>query len=99
MKMIMYRDPSTGSLVFLAPAQNCGLSLQQIAAKDVPAGKPFTFVDFDDVPPTLAEREAKFSGPQRVDGLGADYGAGSENVVIAWTKSGRPVTKRVTKED
>ena len=64
----------TGGVVFCYPAANCGLSLQEIARKDVPAGKPFLLVHDDFVPKdhTFFEAfEADFSNPH-------GYGIGHE---------------------
>jgi hypothetical protein len=53
MKLIIYPNDN-GGIVLLTPAPECGLSLEEIAAKDVPAGKPWKIVDAADVP---ADRE------------------------------------------
>ena len=53
MKLIIYPN-DTGGICILTPAPECGLSLEEIAAKDVPAGKPYKIVDAADVP---ADRE------------------------------------------
>lgn len=39
-----------GGVAIIIPAAECGLSIEQIAAKDVPAGKPFKIVDVADIP-------------------------------------------------
>lgn len=39
-----------GGVAVIVPAAECGLSIEQIAAKDVPAGKPFKIVDVSDIP-------------------------------------------------
>jgi hypothetical protein len=38
-----------GGVAVIVPA-DCGLTIEQIAAKDVPAGKPFEIVDVSDIP-------------------------------------------------
>ena len=38
-----------GGVAVIVPAE-CGLTIEQIAAKDVPAGKPFEIVDAADIP-------------------------------------------------
>jgi hypothetical protein len=38
-----------GGVAIIVPA-DCGLSIEQIAAKDVPAGKPYEIVDVSDIP-------------------------------------------------
>jgi len=39
-----------GGVAVIVPAPECGLSIQTIAAKDVPAGKPYKIVDVADIP-------------------------------------------------
>jgi hypothetical protein len=43
-----------GGVAVVIPAPECGLSIEQIAQKDVPAGKPYKIVDAADIP---ADRE------------------------------------------
>jgi hypothetical protein len=38
-----------GGVAVIVPA-DCGLTIEEIAAKDVPAGKPFEIVDVADIP-------------------------------------------------
>ena len=40
----------TGGVAIIIPAAECGLSIEQIAAKDVPQGKPYKIVDVSDIP-------------------------------------------------
>ena len=53
MKLIIYPNDN-GGICILTPAPECGLSLEEIAAKDIPAGKPYKIIDAVDVP---ADRE------------------------------------------
>jgi hypothetical protein len=39
-----------GGVAVVVPAPNSGLTIEQIAAKDVPAGKPYKIVDVADIP-------------------------------------------------
>ena len=39
-----------GGVAVIIPAVECGLTIEQIAAKDVPAGKPYQIVDVADIP-------------------------------------------------
>jgi hypothetical protein len=39
-----------GGVAIIVPAVECGLTIEEIAAKDVPTGKPFKIVDVADVP-------------------------------------------------
>ena len=47
-KRIIYQN-DTGGVAVLIPA-DCGLTIEQIAAKDVPTGKPYKIVDVADIP-------------------------------------------------
>jgi len=39
-----------GGVAVIIPATECGLTIEEIAAKDVPAGKPYKIVDVADIP-------------------------------------------------
>lgn len=47
-----------GGVAVIIPAPECGLTIEEIAAKDVPAGKPFKIVDVADIPSDRTFREA-----------------------------------------
>jgi len=47
-----------GGVAVIVPAAECGLSIEAIAAKDVPAGKPFKIVDVSDIPEDRTFRNA-----------------------------------------
>jgi len=47
-----------GGVVVLIPAPECGLTIEQIAAKDVPSGKPYKIVDVADIPSDRTFRNA-----------------------------------------
>lgn len=47
-----------GGVSIIIPTTECGLTIEQIAAKDVPAGKPFKIVDVADVPSDRTFRNA-----------------------------------------
>jgi hypothetical protein len=55
-KRIIY-PTDKGGVAVIIPA-DCGLTLEQIAAKDVPAGKPYKIIDAADVPIDRTFREA-----------------------------------------
>jgi hypothetical protein len=57
MKLIIYPNDD-GGVSILTPAPECGLSIEEIAAKDVPAGKPFKIVDGADIPTDRTFRNA-----------------------------------------
>ena len=47
-----------GGVAIIVPAAECNLTIEQIAAKDVPAGKPYQIVDVTDVPTDRTFRNA-----------------------------------------
>ena len=54
---IIYPTPEGGvAIIILAP--NSGLTLEQIAAKDVPAGVPYSIVEADTIPSDRTFRNA-----------------------------------------
>ncbi len=46
-----------GGVAIIVPA-DCGLTIEEIAAKDVPAGKPYQIVDVADIPTDRTFRNA-----------------------------------------
>ena len=56
-KRIVYENDD-GSIVVLTPADNCGLTVEQIQAKDVPAGKTSYIVNSTEVPTDRTFRDA-----------------------------------------
>ena len=47
-----------GGVAIIVPAPECGLTIEAIAAKDVPAGKPYKIVDVADIPSDRTFRNA-----------------------------------------
>lgn len=54
---IIYPTPE-GGVAIIIPAPECGLTIEQIAAKDVPAGVPFRIVDVSEIPSDRTFRNA-----------------------------------------
>ena len=48
-KRIIY-PTDDGGVAVIVPTPNCGLTVEQIADKDVPAGKEYHIVDVSDIP-------------------------------------------------
>lgn len=70
---IIYEN-DTGSIAVVIPAPDCGLAIEEIARKDVPAGVPYLIVNASDLPEDnefFNAFEADFSNPDGV-GIGAD---------------------------
>jgi hypothetical protein len=56
-KRIIY-PTDDGGVAVIVPAPNCGLTIEQIAEKDVPTGKEYQIVDVTDVPSDRTFRNA-----------------------------------------
>lgn len=54
---VIYPTDDNGVAVII-PAPECGLTIEQIAAKDVPTGKPFKIVNLSDIPEDRTFRAA-----------------------------------------
>lgn len=54
-KRIIY--PTDNGVAVIVPA-DCGLTIEEIAAKDVPQGKPYKIVDVSDIPSDRTFRNA-----------------------------------------
>jgi hypothetical protein len=73
MNSIIIFPNDSGSVVFCYPAE-CGLTIEDIARKDVPTGKPFLIVPNEQVPQdhTFFDAfQADFTNPHGF-GIGAD---------------------------
>lgn len=72
-KRIIY-PTDQGGVAVIIPAPGCGLTIEQLARKDVPANVAYKIVDVADVPSDKTFRnawEADFSSPDG-HGIGAD---------------------------
>lgn len=56
-KRIIY-PTDNGGVAVIVPAPDCGLTIEEIAAKDVPEGVPFKIINTDDVPSDRTFRDA-----------------------------------------
>jgi len=70
-KRIIY--PTTdGGIAVIIPAPECPLSIEEIAQKDVPTGKPYKIVDASEVPSDRTYRDAwTIDESELIDGVGA----------------------------
>jgi hypothetical protein len=67
---IIYQNDNGGVAVII-PC-DCGLTIKQIAAKDVPTGKPYKIVNASDIPSDRTQREAwTVDAADLTDGVGA----------------------------
>ena len=71
MQRIIYQNDAGGVSVII-PC-DCGLTIRQIAAKDVPTGLPYKIVDVADIPSDRTERDAWFvDAADLTDGIGGE---------------------------
>jgi len=56
-KRIIY-PTDDGNVAIIVPAPECGLTVEEIAVKDVPAGKPFKIINTEAVPTDRTFRDA-----------------------------------------
>jgi len=69
-KRIIY--PLNGGVAIIVPAPQCELSIEEIAAKDVPTGVPYKIVDVEDIQTDRTFRAAWYiDETDCTDGVGA----------------------------
>jgi hypothetical protein len=56
-KRIVYPN-GEGGVTILIPSPECGLTIEEIAVKDVPKGKPYKIVDVSEIPSDRTFRNA-----------------------------------------
>tara|TARA_R110002126_G_scaffold255637_1_gene398637 strand:+ start:218 stop:406 length:189 start_codon:yes stop_codon:yes gene_type:complete len=56
-KLIVYTQDN-GTVAVIVPADECGLTVEQIAAKDVPTGKEYHIVEDSEIPTDKTFRDA-----------------------------------------
>ena len=82
-KRIIYQNDE-GGVAILTPTEECLAThtIEAIAAKDVPAGKPYKIVDMADVPSDRTFRSAwEVDEASLTDGVGADSNEFPEEVL------------------
>jgi hypothetical protein len=72
---IIYRHDDGGvSIITPTPEALAKYGIEAIAAKDVPAGKPYKIVDASEIPSDRSQREAwAVDEADLTDGVGAEY--------------------------
>lgn len=93
MSQVIIYPNDEGALSVVFPAAECGLPIEEIAKKDVPTGKPYRIIDSAILPQDnmfFNAWEADFSNS---DGVGADYGVGSDREVIGWDEHSKPIIR------
>ena len=68
------------------------MTIEEIALKDVPTGLAFAIVNGSEIPTDRAYREAwVVDSSLLTDGVGADYGVGSANLLIGYDELRNPI--------
>lgn len=94
---ILYNDDDN-NLVIIVPSPEflTEFSIGQVALKDVPTGKSYKIVEVTDIPEDRTFRNAwEVDNTILTDGVGADYGIGSDLAVIAWDENKQPILKEI----
>ena len=85
---IIYKIDS-GLLAIIDPVAEAlsTMTVDQIAQKDVPYNKPYKIVGDDYIPADRTFRDAwTINDSELTDGVGADYGVGSDKRIIGYDK-------------
>lgn len=70
-KRIIYQNDG-GGVSIISPAKGSGLTVEQVAAKDVPTGNAYKIVDVSDIPTDRKERAGwSVDVEDLTDGVGA----------------------------
>jgi hypothetical protein len=72
MKVVVYKE--NDAIVVLLPTPECleTHSIQEIAVKDVPAGKPFKIVDASELPQDIPQEYWVIDDKDLTDGIGGE---------------------------
>jgi hypothetical protein len=82
--LILYKNDDGVAIVVPSPEALSLYGIDAIAKKDVPYGTPYKLVT------ELPEGDRATWEITEYDGVGEDYGAGSDNLVVGW-KDGEPM--------
>jgi hypothetical protein len=67
---IIYKQEN-GTIAVISPSAQSGLTVEQIAKKDVPSGLPYKIIDLSDLPSDRTFRNAwEIEDAQLTDGVG-----------------------------
>ena len=90
---IVYKN-NDGGIAIVSPTQEAlsFMTIEEIALKDVPTGLAFAIVNDSEILTDRAYREAwVVDGSLLTDGIGADYGVGSANLLIGYDELRNPI--------
>ena len=83
-----------GSLAIIHPTSEALqlMTIEEIALKDVPTGLAFAIIEDSEIPTDRTFRDAwTIDDSLLTDGIGADYGVGSENILIGCDELRNPI--------
>jgi hypothetical protein len=80
-------------VAIMSPSNKCGLTVEQVAQKDIATGVPYKIVEDSEVPIDRTFRDAWEIDPSICNsGVGADFGEGSNNPSPAeWFDDGEEI--------
>ena len=90
---IVYKN-SDGGITIVSPTQEAlkHMTIEEIALKDGPTGLAFAIVNDSEIPTDRAYRDAwEVDSSLLTDGIGADYGVGSVNLLIGYDELRNPI--------
>lgn len=92
MKIIYTNEDGGVSIVIPTDEALSFMTIDEIAKKDVPTGLPYKIVEDSEIPTDRASREAWVVDISLLtDGIGADYSAGSANLLIGYDELRNPI--------
>jgi hypothetical protein len=79
-----------GTVAVISPASNISLTIQEIASKDVPTGRPYKIVAASDIPTDRTFRNAwDIPDAELTDGVGGSEGNGEDSAYLIPNREGR----------
>jgi hypothetical protein len=74
-QVIIYKNDDGGvSIIYPTPEVLTSYTIEEVAAKDVPVGKPFKIIDASEIPSDRSQRNAwTVDEADLTDGVGAEY--------------------------
>ena len=73
--LIIFPSESGPGIAVLTPAPNIPWTIEQIADRDIPAGTPYKFISYSDLPDDYFFRDAWIADFSEPDGIALGYDA------------------------
>lgn len=92
MKIIYKNSDESIAIIHPTPEAIEFMSIEEIALKDVPTGLAFAIIEDSEIPLDRTFRDAwVIDSALLTDGIGADYGVGSVNLLIGYDELRNPI--------